>query len=90
MIEGYVVSDALPEHQLDMVPIPSDEWRPVRPSSELRSQIVLYYANSLSAKKLEGANTIRCTWLNSGSVITAYDGGRGRFSLPPKRQRRKS
>lgn len=82
LLERPVVSDPFPEHQLNSVPVPNDEWQLLRPSRELRSQIVLY-ENSCSGERLEDANAIRDMWLNSGSIITAYDGGRARISLPP-------
>jgi hypothetical protein len=80
-----VVNDAFPEYQLNSVPVPNDEWQPLRPSREFRSQIVLY-ENAHPAKRFEKADVIRNTWLNSGSVITAYNGGLARISLPPNRQ----
>lgn len=36
------------------------------------------------------ANTVRSEWLNSGCVITAYDGGCARISLPPDRRQQTS
>jgi hypothetical protein len=84
-VRRSVVNDSFPEYQLNSVPVPNDEWQPLRPSREFRSQIVLY-ENAHPAKRFEKADVIRNTWLNSGSVVTAYNGGLARICLPPNRQ----
>ena len=74
-----------PEYQLGHVPVPSDEWQPVNPSSKLRSRIVLF-ESPLSANRHDPADAIRSDWLHAGCVVTGYDGGRARISFPPNRR----
>ena len=74
-----------PENQLGHVPVPSDEWQPVSPSSELRSRIVLF-ESPLYANRHDPADAIRSNWLHAGCVVTGYDGGRARISFPANRR----
>lgn len=60
---------------------PSTEWRPLLPAKGLRTRILLLESHNPVMRQQSSA-AIRRTWLEAGSVITAYREALVRVSLP--------
>lgn len=60
---------------------PSPDWRPLLPAKELQTQVLLLESQN-PATRQQSSDAIRRTWLEAGSVITAYREALVRVSLP--------
>ena len=60
---------------------PSPDWRALLPAKELRTQVLLLESQN-PATRQQSSDAIRRTWLEAGSVITAYREALVRVSLP--------
>ena len=69
------------DQQLELVPRPTTEWQPHQPNESFRSRIVLFEPETPGLQP-DCPEAIRRTWLDSGSIVTAYPDGRARVSLP--------
>lgn len=60
---------------------PSPEWRPLLPAEQLRTRILLLESDDPVTRQ-QSSDAIRQTWLDAGSVITAYREALVRVSIP--------
>lgn len=60
---------------------PSPDWHPLLPVEELRTRILLLESSNPAIRR-QSNDAIRRTWLDAGSVITAYRDALVRVSLP--------
>ena len=73
----------LPELGAPPFPLsPPEHWRPIQPVAAMRSRILLLKSDDSSTQSAS-VQTIRNTWLELGGIVTAYEGGLVRLSVPP-------
>lgn len=66
---------------LGSLPQPPEAWRPMQPCVAMRSRITLLTSPSLQYQQLS-ADALRRLWLDAGVIVSAYDGGMVRLSMP--------